>query len=151
MEKTEKFYMERALELARKGEIKGEVPVGAVLVHKKKIAGEGYNRVITDSNPTAHAEIIALEQGGDKLDNYRLNGAVLYVTLEPCIMCYTAAVNARVKKIVYSADDPKTGIFSTGAFNKINKIFNHKIEIESGILKEESSKLLKNFFKKKRK
>lgn len=151
MEKNEEFYMKRALELARQGESEGEVPVGAVLVHNEKITGEGYNRVIKDSNPTAHAEIIALEQGGSRLDNYRLNGSVLYVTLEPCIMCYTAAVNARVEKIVYSTEDPKTGIFSTGTFEKIDKIFNHRIEIGSGILKNESSKLLKDFFKKKRK
>lgn len=151
MEKTEDFYMGRALELARRGGIDGEVPVGAVLVYNGKISGEGYNRVITDSNPTAHAEIIALEQAGEKLNNYRLNGAILYVTLEPCIMCYTAAVNARVEKIVYSTDDPKTGIFSTGAFENIDKIFNHRIEIKSGLLKDKSSKLLKDFFKKKRK
>ncbi len=143
--------MNIALGLAREGEKSWEVPVGAIIEFDGKIIGEGYNCPVSTSDPTGHAEIVAIREAGKHLGNYRLTGAVLYVTLEPCIMCYSAAVHARIKKIYYGADDPKGGIFSTGAFEKIGHIFNHNIEIESGLLASESSELLKTFFKNKRK
>ncbi len=142
--------MNIALSLAREGEKSGEVPVGAIVEFDGKIIGEGYNCPVSTSDPTGHAEIIAIREAGKHFGNYRLTGSTLYVTLEPCIMCYSAAVHARIKKIVYGATDPKSGIFSTNAFEKIQQIFNHNIEIESGLLASESSELLKTFFKKKR-
>lgn len=142
--------MKTALALANTAENGGEVPVGAVIESDGEIIGQGYNRSIGTSDPSAHAEIIAMRDAGVKLGNYRLTGTVLYITLEPCIMCYTAAVHARIKKIIYGADDPKSGIFSTAAFGKIKSIFNHSIEIESGVLEKESSELLKNFFRSRR-
>lgn len=142
--------MKAALALANDAENCGEVPVGVVLELNGKIIGQGYNRSIGTFDPSAHAEIIAMRDAGVKLGNYRLTGSVLYITLEPCIMCYTAAVHARIKKIIYGAADPKSGIFSTGAFGKIKSIFNHAIEIESGVLEKESSELLKNFFRSRR-
>ena len=142
--------MKTALALAKEAENGGEVPVGAVIELDGEIIGQGYNLSIGTSDPSAHAEIIAMRDAGVKLENYRLTGSVLYITLEPCIMCYTAAVHARIKKIIYGAADPKSGIFSTGAFGKIKSIFNHTIEIESGVLEKESSELLKNFFGSRR-
>jgi len=142
--------MKAALALANDAENCGEVPVGVVLELNGKIIGQGYNRSIGTFDPSAHAEVIAMRDAGVKLGNYRLTGSVLYITLEPCIMCYTAAVHARIKKIIYGAADPKSGIFSTGAFGKIKSIFNHAIEIESGVLEKESSELLKNFFRSRR-
>ncbi len=142
--------MKTALALAKEAENGGEVPVGAVIELDGEIIGQGYNLSIGTSDPSAHAEIIAMRDAGVKLENYRLTGSVLYITLEPCIMCYTAAVHARIKKIIYGAADPKSGIFSTGAFGKIKSIFNHTIEIESGVLEKESSELLKIFFRSRR-
>lgn len=142
--------MNIAMALAREGEKIGEVPVGAIIEFDGEIIGEGYNCPISASDPTGHAEIIAIREAGKYLGNYRLTGSVLYVTLEPCFMCYSAAVHARVKKIVYGAKDPKSGIFSTGVFEKIYNVFNHKPEIESGILENESSEILKDFFRSRR-
>ncbi len=143
-------WMGHALLLAIKGMESGEVPVGAVVELDGNVIGSGFNRSITDSDPTAHAEIIAIREAGNNVGNYRLNGATLFVTLEPCIMCYSAAVHARIKKVVYGASDPKSGIFSTGSFEKIKQVFNHEIETESGIIAEKSSELLKDFFKDRR-
>ncbi len=143
-------YMNIALGLAREGEKNGEVPVGAIIEFDGKIVGEGFNCPVSTSDPSGHAEIIAIREAGKNFGNYRLSGSVLYVTLEPCIMCYSVAVHARIKKIYYGADDPKGGIFSTGAFESIGYLYNHRIEIESGVLADESSELLKNFFRNRR-
>lgn len=147
--KDDPFYI-RAIELAKIAENKGEIPVGAVVVKSGKIIGEGFNSPISENDPSAHAEIMALRDAGGKTGNYRLTGCLLYISLEPCMMCYAAAVHARIKKICYCADDPKSGVFSTRAFEKIETVFNHKIEIESGKFSDQSSKLLKDFFKKRR-
>lgn len=147
--KEDDFYL-RALELAKVAENRGEVPVGAVVVKEGQIIGEGFNSPISKKDPTAHAEIMALRDAGKRTGNYRLTGSVLYISLEPCLMCYSAAVHARIKKICYCAGDSKNGIFSTGAFEKTKNIFNHKIEIESGGFENEASELLKNFFKMRR-
>jgi len=142
--------MDLALTLAREGERRGEVPVGALVEMDGVIIGTGTNCPVGTSDPTAHAEIIALREAGGKTKNYRLTGAVLYVSLEPCLMCFAAAVHARVAKIVYGTGDPKGGVFSTGSFERISGVFNHKIEIESGVGENESSEILKDFFRSRR-
>ena len=150
MEKDEFFFMSQALELARLAYQKQEVPVGAVVVMGNEIIGTGYNSMIKDSDPTAHAEIAALRAAGARMRNYRLLDADIYVTLEPCLMCYTAMVQARVKNLFFGAFDAKTGIFSTGAFAKVKMIFNHTITVKSGIIGEASTKILQDFFQERR-
>ena len=151
MDKTQQtLFMKKAFNLARSANANSEVPVGAVIVSDGKIIASGYNSLITRHDPSAHAEIIALREAGQRLGNYRLTGVDMYVTLEPCCMCYTALVQARIGNLYYGADDPKTGIFSTGSFDLIKEIFNHKIGIHPGIMAEESAELLKDFFKKRR-
>jgi tRNA(adenine34) deaminase len=134
--------------LARKA---GEVPVGALIVKDGKTVSKGFNRCITDSDPTAHAEIVALRKAAKKLKNYRLNGCDLYVTIEPCAMCAGALVNARISKIFYGAPDAKAGGCKSVFKITGNKKLNHKIEIKSGVLKEECAGIIKNFFVQKRK
>jgi tRNA(adenine34) deaminase len=148
---SDKEWMQRAFELAQKAESNDEVPVGAVVVYKDQIIGEGWNQPISSNDPTAHAEIIALRDAANKIGNYRLPDATLYVTLEPCAMCAGAIVHARLQKLVYAADDPKTGACGS-VFNLLQtEELNHKVAIEKGILEEESRTLLQNFFKLKRK
>lgn len=150
MENEHLFFMEKALELAGQAYSEEEVPVGAVVVLDAQIIGSGYNSVITLSDPTAHAEIIALREAGKTIKNYRLLETSLYVTLEPCVMCYTAMIHARIKNLYYGAADPKGGIFSTGKFDLIKNIFNHTISAKSGIIGEKSSRLLQEFFQARR-
>ena len=143
-------FMEEALIEAKKALKKGEVPVGAVVVLEEDIIGRGYNQPITNNDPTAHAEIMALRNAAMNLKNYRLKDTLVYTTLEPCLMCAGALVHARIKKLIYSASDPKSGVIESNG-NLIQSAFlNHKISYEGGILKEESSEILKNFFVKKR-
>ena len=143
-------FMEEALIEAKKALKKGEVPVGAVVVLEENIIGRGYNQSITKNDPTAHAEIMALKDAAMNLKNYRLQDTLVYTTLEPCLMCAGALVHARIKKLIYSASDPKSGVIESNG-NLIQSAFlNHKISYEGGILKEESSEILKNFFVKKR-
>ena len=143
-------FMEEALIEAKKALKKGEVPVGAVVVLEENIIGRGYNQSITKNDPTAHAEIMALRDAAMNLKNYRLKDTLVYTTLEPCLMCAGALVHARIKKLIYSASDPKSGVIESNG-NLIQSAFlNHKISYEGGILKEESSEILKNFFLKKR-
>ena len=143
-------FMEEALIEAKKALKKGEVPVGAVVVLEENVIGRGYNQSITKNDPTAHAEIMALRDAAMNLKNYRLKDTLVYTTLEPCLMCAGALVHARIKKLIYSASDPKSGVIESNG-NLIQSAFlNHKISYEGGILKEESSEILKNFFFKKR-
>ncbi len=143
-------FMEEALIEAKKALKKGEVPVGAVVVLEENVIGRGYNQSITKNDPTAHAEIMALRDAAMNLKNYRLKDTLVYTTLEPCLMCAGALVHARIKKLIYSASDPKSGVIESNG-NLIQSAFlNHKISYEGGILKEESSEILKNFFVKKR-
>ena len=143
-------FMEEALIEAKKALKKGEVPVGAVVVLEENVIGRGYNQSITKNDPTAHAEIMALRDAALNLKNYRLKDTLVYTTLEPCLMCAGALVHARIKKLIYSASDPKSGVIESNG-NLIQSAFlNHKISYEGGILKEESSEILKNFFVKKR-
>ena len=144
------FFMNQAFRQALIGQKKGEVPVGAVAVLGEKIVSRGYHSMIGESDSTAHAEIVVLRRAGRQIKNYRLNDLVVYVTLEPCLMCFSALALARIRRLVYAAGDEKTGIFSTGAFKMVKHIFNHGIIVDSGILQEQSSTLLKKFFQDRR-
>ena len=150
MKKDELFFMKKALEMAELAYQQQEVPIGALVVLDNEIIGAGYNSVIKNCDPTAHAEIVALRAAAEKTGNYRVLGADVYVTLEPCLMCCAAMVHARVNNLFFGALDAKTGVFSTGAFEKIKSIFNHTIAIKSGIMIEASSKLLQDFFQERR-
>ena len=150
IEDVDVTFMRQAIELARKGRESNEVPVGAVVTFKGEIIGKGFNKCIQNHDPTAHAEIIAIRAAAKHVGNYRLNECNLYVTLEPCLMCFGALVHARISKLIYGADDIKTGALQ---YNKDQVNFtklNHKFEINSGILKEECAELLSSFFKEKR-
>jgi len=147
MNEQEMVYMRCALDQARLAADQGEVPVGAVVVLGEEIIGTGFNRTIADHDPTAHAEVVALRQAAVRLANYRLAGATLYVTVEPCAMCAGAAVLARIGRLVYGCDDPKAGAVRS-LFQIADDVrLNHRIEITSGILAEECSALLRDFFK----
>jgi tRNA(adenine34) deaminase len=144
------FWMQRALELAHQAQAEDEVPVGALLVKEDQILGEGWNAPIAEHDPTAHAEIRALRDAAKRLDNYRLLDTTLYVTLEPCVMCAGAIIHARVKRVVYGAADPKTGAAGS-VFNILNaELHNHRVEITAGVMEQECSTLLKNFFQARR-
>jgi len=142
--------MRLALELARRAEAEGEVPVGAVLATEHMIVGEGWNRPVHDHDPTAHAEIRALRDGAARLGNYRLPGTTLYVTLEPCVMCAGAIIHARVDRVVYGANDPKGGaagsVFDVLGTDRLN----HRVRLESGLLAKECGDLLREFFRARR-
>ncbi|HEX7011952.1 MAG TPA: tRNA adenosine(34) deaminase TadA [Steroidobacteraceae bacterium] len=143
-------WMERALELARRAEAEGEVPVGAVLVADDAVIGEGWNRPIATHDPTAHAEIVALRDAAARLRNYRLPGTTLYVTLEPCPMCAGAIVQARVARVVYGAADPLAGSAGTVYDLLRSERLNHRAIVEGGVLAEASSTLLRAFFRARR-
>ena len=143
-------YLRRALELAGQAGEGGEVPVGAVLVLDGRVVGEGRNRMIEAADPTAHAEIEALRAACGSAGNYRLPGAELFVTLEPCAMCAGAIVQARLARVVFSAHDPRSGAAGS-VFNVLhNKSLNHRCEVQSGLLEEESAELLRSFFQSRR-
>ncbi|MCU7829852.1 MAG: tRNA adenosine(34) deaminase TadA [Candidatus Thiodiazotropha sp. (ex Myrtea sp. 'scaly one' KF741663)] len=143
--------MRRALELAANAWEEGEVPVGAVIVLDGEIIGQGWNRPIASHDPTAHAEIMALREAAAKIGNYRLCKSTLYATLEPCPMCAGAIVHARVERVVYAAPDPKGGAAGS-VFDLLptDERFNHRVSVDNGVLEEESSVLLKNFFRHRR-
>lgn len=144
------LWLQRALSLAKRAEMAGEVPVGALLVFEDQVIGEGSNSPISHCDPTAHAEIVALRQGAKHLNNYRLLNTTLYVTLEPCAMCAAAIVHARVKRLVFGAYDPRAGAVGS-VFNILEeKRLNHCVEYTGGVLAEECGAILKNFFQKKR-
>jgi tRNA(adenine34) deaminase len=143
-------YMRRALELARRARDEGEVPVGCVVVVDGRIVGEGWNRPIAASDPTAHAEIQAMRTASQARGNYRLVGASLFVTLEPCAMCVGAMFHARIARVVFGAADPKTGA-AGGALNLFTeKKLNHHATAEGGVLAQECGALLSGFFATRR-
>lgn len=152
MLEQDQYWMRQALDLAKHAQAVGEVPIGAVVIdlETNQMLGQGYNSVITLSDPSAHAEIVALRDAGQSRNNYRLINTALYVTLEPCMMCAMAMIHARVSKLVYAAADQKLGIFS----NKIDlfnlESSNHQFEIISDVLSHESSELIRAFFKARR-
>ncbi len=142
--------MKIALNQASIGMNLGEVPVGAVITKDNKVISQEHNSPILENDPTAHAEIKALRSASKKLNNYRLNDCDLYVTLEPCLMCLGALIHSRIRRIIIAAEDKKTGVIVNNG-SLVNSIFfNHKIEVTTGILAEESSAMLTNFFKERR-
>ncbi|MDN0107508.1 tRNA adenosine(34) deaminase TadA [Yersinia rochesterensis] len=149
-EYSDGYWMQRALALALRAQAEGEVPVGAVLVLDNQIIGEGWNRSIGDNDPTAHAEIMALRQGGQAVQNYRLIDATLYVTLEPCVMCAGAMVHSRIRRLVYGANDLKTGAAGSLVDILRHPGMNHQIEITAGVLADACSHQLSTFFRLRR-
>lgn len=142
--------MREAIQEALNAEGTGEVPVGAVVIHAGKVIGRGHNRVITDYDPTAHAEIVALREAGRSLGNYRLAECDIYVTIEPCPMCAGALTHARITRLIYGADDPKAGAVKS-VLQVINAPgLNHQMTVVSGVLAGRCAELLQNFFRQKR-
>ncbi|WP_370420422.1 tRNA adenosine(34) deaminase TadA [Pantoea vagans] len=150
MKQQDEYWMRHALSLARRAWEQGEVPVGAVLVQNDRVIGEGWNRPIGQHDPTAHAEIMALRQGGKVLENYRLLDTTLYVTLEPCVMCAGAMVHSRISRLVYGAHDIKSG--AAGSLLDVlgHSGMNHQVELHSGVLAEECAAMLSDFFRMRR-
>jgi tRNA(adenine34) deaminase len=147
---TDEEVMREALRLAVKGGEQGEVPVGAVVVKEGKVIGRGYNAPISSSDPTAHAEIRAMREASTTLGNYRLEGCLLYVTLEPCAMCAGAIMHARIARLVYGAADPKTGACGGVIDLFSEKRLNHHTRVEGGVLASEAGRILSEFFQARR-
>jgi tRNA(adenine34) deaminase len=147
---ADEAFMRRALELAERAAAHEEVPVGAVLVRGGEVLGEGYNRVISSSDPTAHAEVVALRDAAGKVDNYRLPRSTLYVTIEPCTMCVGAMIHARVERLVFGAREPRAGVVCSQGSMLDTDFYNHRVAWVEGVLAEESARLLKSFFKERR-
>jgi tRNA(adenine34) deaminase len=142
--------MEEALRAAQRALEAGEVPVGAVVVCEGRVLGRGWNRNISDCDPTAHAEIVALREAAAAVGNHRLAGCDLFATIEPCPMCAGALVHARIKRLVYGADDPKAGAVQSGIQLLNHPQLNHKVEVRSGVLAGRCAELLQTFFKSRR-
>jgi tRNA(adenine34) deaminase len=147
---SDEEYLRLAIDEARAAERDGEVPVGAVVVCEGAVVGRGNNRVLRDSDPTAHAEIVAMRAVGLALGNYRLEGCTLYVTLEPCAMCAGAILHARIARLAYAAADPKAGACGSVLSVMNHPQLNHKVEVVSGLMAEECGAMLTNFFRAKR-
>ncbi len=143
-------YMHLAIEQARAAGVRGEVPVGAVVVLNERIVGAAGNRTIADCDPTAHAEIVALRAAASAVGNYRLTGAALYVTIEPCAMCAGALVQARIARLIYGADDAKGGAVRTCLQVLDAGALNHRVAVTAGVLADESVALLQSFFAARR-
>jgi len=147
---NDEFWMNEALREAQQASAAGEVPVGAVVVCNGRVIGRGWNRPISNSDPTAHAEIVALREAGRELGNYRLSDCDLFVTIEPCAMCAGAITHARIKRLVYGADDPKAGAVTSVVAVLNHPQANHKIEVVSGVLAGQSMEMLQRFFRERR-
>jgi tRNA(adenine34) deaminase len=147
---SDELWMEEALRYAQRALEMDEVPVGAVVVRESQVVGRGWNRNITDSDPTAHAEIIALREAGLTVGNHRLRDCELFVTIEPCAMCVGAMVHARIQRLVYGSDDPKAGAVHSVMQVLNHPHLNHKIEVRSGVLAGRSAEVLQTFFKSRR-
>jgi tRNA(adenine34) deaminase len=147
---TDRDFMQAALDEARAAGEAGEVPIGAVVVREGAIVARGQNRVLRDVDPTAHAEIVALRAAATAVGNYRLNGCTLYVTLESCAMCAGAMTHARLERLVFAADDPKAGACGSVLEVLNHPRLNHQMQVEQGILAEESAELLRGFFRERR-
>ena len=143
-------YMRRALELARLARDRGEVPVGAVVVLDEQVIGEGFNQPISSNDPTAHAEIVALRDAAARAKNYRLPGARLYVTIEPCQMCVGAMVHARIAKVIYGTREPKAGAIESAMRAHEHPALNHRMEVQGGILEEDCREAIQSFFTERR-
>ena len=151
MDKTDEYYMQFAIEQAKLAEAIDEVPVGAVLVQDDQLIASAHNQPISTNDPTAHAEIQLLRNAGQAVNNYRFPDTTLYVTLEPCTMCLGAMIHARISRVVFGAYDEKTGVCGSCQDLSTSDCFNHKIELQGGVLANESKELLQQFFKNKRK
>lgn len=149
-ENTHQRLMMAALLEAKKAELNGEVPVGAIVVNKNDIIARGHNQVISANDPTAHAEIVALREAAKQQKNYRLSDCQIYVTLEPCMMCLGAMVHARVEHLYFAALEPKAGVVCSHMGLHEASFLNHKLKISHDLLAKESSNLLSHFFKRKR-
>jgi len=142
--------MRAALEQAARARDAGEVPVGAVIVLDGAVIGEGFNQPIGSHDPTAHAEIVAIRRAAARLGNYRLTGATLYVTIEPCQMCVGAMIHARIARLVYGAPEPKAGAIESAMRAHEHPSLNHRLEVTGGVLAEESRALMQAFFRERR-
>ena len=143
-------FMREALELAAKGRERGEVPVGAVVVLDGAVVGRGFNQPISTHDPTAHAEIVAIRDAAARLGNYRLTGATLYVTIEPCQMCVGAMVHARIARLVFGATEPKAGAVESAMRALDHPSLNHRVEAAAGVLAEECRQMMQAFFQERR-
>ncbi|WP_254277770.1 tRNA adenosine(34) deaminase TadA [Halomonas sp. 3H] len=149
--RSDEFYMHRALDQAREGLAAGEVPVGAVVVDADgEIVGRGFNAPVSGHDPSAHAEVRALRDAGARLGNYRLDGCTLYVTLEPCLMCTGAIIHARLARVVYGAAEPRSGMVESKANLFAQPWYNHRVEVEGGVLASRATQLLQAFFAERR-
>ncbi|MFW1677511.1 tRNA adenosine(34) deaminase TadA [Pontibacter sp. JAM-7] len=146
----DELWMQHALSLADHAEGAGEVPVGAVVVLHGEVIGEGWNHPISGHDPTAHAEIMALRDAANRIGNYRLVDADLYVTIEPCTMCAGALVHARIRRLIYGATEPKSGIVQSNGQLLDQPWFNHQVEVVSGVLAEQCSSKISQFFRRRR-
>jgi tRNA(adenine34) deaminase len=147
---TDLEAMQAALAEARKAMDAGEVPIGAVVVWNREILARGQNRVLRSVDPTAHAEVIAMRLAAEAMGNYRLNGCTLYVTLEPCAMCAGAMIHARIDRLVFATADPKAGAAGSVLAVLNHPQLNHRMQVEQGILGDESAELLRSFFRERR-
>lgn len=143
-------FMRLALAEAEQGALLGEVPVGAVLVVNGAVIGSGFNQPITSHDPSAHAEMVAIRQAAEALGNYRLPGATLYVTLEPCTMCAGLLVHSRISRLVYGASEPRAGAIISRNQTLEQPWYNHRVQVEGGVLAEECGTMLKAFFRQRR-
>ena len=143
--------MRRALALAGDGREAGEVPVGAIVILEDAVIGEGFNRPIGSHDPTAHAEIVAMRAAGQRIGNYRLAGATLYVTIEPCQMCVGAMIHARIARLVYGAPEPKAGAIESAMKAHEHPSLNHRVEVTGRVLEEECRQVIQAFFADRRK
>jgi tRNA(adenine34) deaminase len=143
-------FMQKALELGREARRLGEVPVGAVVELDGRVIGEGFNQPIASHDPTAHAEVVALRDAARRIGNYRLTGATLYVTIEPCQMCVGAMIHARIARVVYGAREPKAGAIESAMRAHEHPSLNHRMEATGGILADECREVMQEFFKSRR-
>jgi len=151
MQQEDEFWMRRALALGRQAAENGEVPVGALVVMEGRAVGEAYNQPITQQDPSAHAEILALRQAAKMVQNYRLSGATLYVTIEPCTMCFGALMHARIGRVVYGASEPRAGVCESQLQLPEQRFYNHRIRVQGGVLAEECAAQMRAFFAQRRK
>jgi tRNA(adenine34) deaminase len=147
---SDELGMEEALRAAQRALAAGEVPVGAVVVSQGRVVGRGWNRNIADFDPTAHAEIVALREAGATIGNHRLADCDLFVTIEPCAMCAGAVVHARIKRLIYGADDPKAGAVQSVMQVLNHPQLNHRVEVRSGVLAGRCAEVLQEFFRSRR-
>lgn len=150
MQKNDTYWMGKALECAQKAYELNEVPVGAIVVVGDEMVAQGWNQPITGCDPTAHAEIIALRCAAKVMQNYRMVGATLYVTIEPCTMCLGAMIHGRINRLVYGAIEPKAGVIESVEDVHTKTYFNHSLEVEGGVLAQECSSIISDFFRMRR-